>query len=148
METIQVKVQRLDNGRGFPLPDYHTPGAAGMDLRSAQDKVIGPQATAVVRTGLKMVVPEGYEIQIRSRGGMASKGIFVTNGPGTVDSDYRGEIMVVLTNSHYDQAFHIKRGDRIAQAVFAPVLRGELVEVQDVDETERGEGRFSSTGVR
>lgn len=146
METIQVQVVQLEEARGLPLPQYQTKGSAGMDLLAVGNQAIGPEATAVVKTGIKMVVPEGYEIQIRSRGGLASKGIFVTNGPGTVDSDYRGEIMVLLTNSS-PHVFNIKRGDRIAQAVFAAVTRGLLVNVTELDQTERGEGRFSSTGT-
>jgi dUTP pyrophosphatase len=146
--TIKVKLEVLPHGAGLPFPRYQTEGSAGMDLSSAEDVMVARGATKVVATGIRMVVPEGYEIQIRSRGGLASKGIFVTNGPGTVDSDYRGEIMVLLTNLGLED-FYIKRGDRVAQAVTAPVLRAEIDEVDfiDTEETERGEGRFSSTGV-
>lgn len=145
MQKIQVEVKRLPSGEGLPLPSYQTAGAAGMDLVAAERTVIAPGETGIARTGMILVVPDGYELQIRSRGGLASKGIFVTNGPGTVDSDYRGETMVLLTNlsSSY---FEIERGDRVAQAVFAPVTIAELVEVDEVSETARGEGRFSSTG--
>lgn len=117
-----------------------------MDLLAAKAIHIPPRATDVVSTGLSVAVPEGYELQVRSRGGLASRGIFVTNGPGTVDSDYRGEIMVILTNDT-DDFFFVNYGDRIAQAVIAPVTLGEWVEVDELSSTERGEGRFSSTGI-
>lgn len=133
------------NSSGMDLPQYQTAGAAGMDLVAVSDQAIGEGATAVVRTGLAVAVPEGYELQIRSRGGLASKGIFVTNGPGTVDSDYRGEVMVLLTNLS-GRIFNIKRGDRVAQAVLAEVPLIEWNEVAALPSTARGEGRFSSTG--
>lgn len=147
MNQVPVEIKRLPNGEGLPLPSYQTSGAAGMDLLAAQDQSIGETATAVVRTGLAVALPEGYELQVRSRGGLASNGIFVTNGPGTVDSDYRGEIMVLLTNMS-GRMFVIRRGDRIAQAVIAPVTLGEWVEVKELPPSTRGEGRFTSTGVR
>lgn len=151
MEMIPVKIAKMDSALGLPLPEYQTDGASGMDLLSVEDVQIEKGKTAVVHTGIKMIVPKGYEIQIRSRGGLASKGIFVTNGPGTVDSDYRGELMVLLTNlSSNSIPFKIRRGDRVAQMVVAPVVIAKLKEVYefeiDDEVTDRGEGRFASTG--
>lgn len=149
MQQTIVEVKRLPSAQGLPLPKYQTAGAAGMDLVAVQDQAIGEGATSVVPTGLVVALQEGYELQVRSRGGLASKGIFVTNGPGTVDSDYRGEIMVLLTNMS-GRIFNIKRGDRIAQAVLAPVIQAKWLEVVDgeLSTTDRGDGRFSSTGLR
>lgn len=145
--TIPVKFMLVDPAAG-QVPQYQTAGAAGMDLVAAHDEVIGQGRTAVIKTGIQVAVPIGYEMQVRSRGGLASKGIFVTNGPGTVDSDYRGEVMVLLTNLSGED-YSVKRGDRIAQAVFAPYVTAELEMVwdeEDLGSTARGHGRFASTG--
>lgn len=145
MSRVPVEVKRLPNGAGLPLPKYQTEGAAAMDLHAAKAMLILPDSTRAVETGLAMAIPDGYELQIRSRSGLASRGIFVTNGPGTVDSDYRGEIKVLITNTSGGD-FHINRGDRIAQAALAPVTLAEMKEVEELSATERGEGGFGSTG--
>lgn len=142
-----VKFKRLPHGEGLPLPAYATSGAAGMDVCSAEDAFrIHPGEVDAVATGLAVETPEGYELQVRPRSGLAARyGVTVLNTPGTIDSDYRGEIRVILIN-HGQQAFMIHRGDRIAQLVLAPVVQAEVVEVDELDETERGEGGFGSSG--
>jgi len=128
------------------LPAYATEGAAGMDVVSAEDVTIQPGARHAVATGLAMAIPYGFEIQVRPRSGLALKhGITVPNTPGTIDSDYRGELKVILIN-HGDTAFEIQRGDRVAQLVLAPVTRATWLEADELDETARGEGGFGSTG--
>jgi dUTP pyrophosphatase len=128
------------------LPAYATEGAAGMDVVSAEDVTIQPGARHAVATGLAMAIPHGFEIQVRPRSGLALKhGITVPNTPGTIDSDYRGELKVILIN-HGDSAFEIQRGDRVAQLVLAPVTRAAWLEADALDETARGEGGFGSTG--
>ena len=118
-----------------------------MDVRAAEELTIAPGQRGLVGTGLAFAIPEGYEIQVRPRSGLAlKKGISIPNTPGTIDSDYRGELKVILIN-HGEDDFIIDRGDRIAQIVVAPVQRGTLVEVTDLDETQRGSGGFGSTGV-
>jgi len=145
-EPIPLRVKRLPHGEGLPLPAYATPGAAGMDVVAAEDVLLAPGARHPVATGLAIAIPHGYEIQVRPRSGLALKhGITVPNTPGTIDSDYRGELKVLLIN-HGPQAFTITRGDRIAQLVLAPVLQGAWLEVDALDETARGEGGFGSTG--
>lgn len=145
-QPVPVLVKRLPHGEGLDLPAYATPGAAGMDVVSAEDVTIAPQARHAVATGLALAIPPGYEVQVRPRSGLALKhGITVPNTPGTIDSDYRGELKVILIN-HGPEPFVIRRGDRIAQLVLAPVTRGEWLEVDALDETERGEGGFGSTG--
>ena len=140
-----LKLLRLENGTDTPLPAYATAGAAGMDVHSVDSIKMYHGNTAILRTGLAVEVPSGYELQVRSRGGLASRGVFVTNGPGTIDEDYRGEIMILL--SHLGKnAVQIEPGDRIAQLVLAPVTRFEVEEVSELSPTDRGEGRFSSTG--
>lgn len=132
-----------------PLPQYQTKGAAGMDLLAFLDGVdiIGPGERLAVSTGLMFEIPRGWEMQIRSRSGLALKnGIYVLNSPATIDSDYRGEVKVILANFS-DTSFKIKNGDRIAQAVFAPVTQAMLVPVNFLSETERGDGGFGSSGV-
>lgn len=144
--TIPVKVQRLPHGEGLPLPAYATAGAAGMDVVSAEDVVIAPGARHPVATGLAMAIPQGFEIQVRPRSGLALKhGITVPNTPGTIDSDYRGELKVLLIN-HGTEPFVIARGDRVAQLVLAPVVQAAWDEVAALDETARGAGGFGSTG--
>jgi dUTP pyrophosphatase len=128
------------------LPVYSTAGAAGMDVISAEDVIIQPGARAIISTGLSVAVPEGYELQCRPRSGLAANsGITVLNAPGTIDSDYRGEIKVILINHNWT-AFEVNEGDRIAQLVLAPVTRAIPVEVFQLETTARGEGGFGSTG--
>jgi dUTP pyrophosphatase len=143
---IKVLVQRLPHAEGLPLAAYATEGAAGMDLLAARDVMIAPGGRALVPTGLCIAIPEGFEMQVRPRSGLALKhGITVLNAPGTVDSDYRGEVGVILLNTG-SEAFAITRGERIAQAVFAPVTRAAWEEVVVLPETRRGTGGFGSTG--
>ncbi len=143
---IKVEVKRLSHGAGLPLPVYATSGAAGMDVVSAEDVTIAPGARHAVATGLALAIPQGYEIQVRPRSGLALKhGITVPNTPGTIDSDYRGELKVILIN-HGPEPFAIARGDRVAQLVLAPVVQAAWSEVAELDATERGEGGFGSTG--
>jgi dUTP pyrophosphatase len=144
--TIPVQVKRLPHGEGLPLPAYATSGAAGMDVVSAEDVTLAPGARHAVATGLAMAIPEGYEIQVRPRSGLALKhGISVPNTPGTIDSDYRGELKVIAINLG-SEPFAIQRGDRVAQLVLAPVVQAAWDEVDELDATERGEGGFGSTG--
>lgn len=144
--SIPVQVKRLPHGAGLPLPAYATAGAAGMDVVSAEAVTIDPGARHAVATGLALAIPEGYEIQVRPRSGLALKhGITVPNTPGTIDSDYRGELKVILIN-HGTEPFAIARGDRVAQLVLAPVVQAAWDEVAELDATERGEGGFGSTG--
>ena len=144
--TIQVQLKRLPHGEGLPLPAYATSGAAGMDVVSAEDVTLAPAARHAVATGLSMAIPAGYEIQVRPRSGLALKhGISVPNTPGTIDSDYRGELKVILINLG-TEPFVIARGDRVAQLVLAPVVQAAWDEVDELDATERGEGGFGSTG--
>lgn len=144
--SIRVEVQRLPHGAGLPLPAYATTGAAGMDVVSAEDVVIAPGARHAVATGLAVAIPAGYEIQVRPRSGLALKhGITVPNTPGTIDSDYRGELKVILINLG-GEPFAIARGDRVAQLVLAPVVQAAWAEVAELDATERGAGGFGSTG--
>lgn len=144
--AVAVELKRLPHGEGLPLPGYATDGAAGMDIVSAEDVTIVPGARHAVATGLAVAIPQGYEIQVRPRSGLALKhGITVPNTPGTIDSDYRGELKVIMIN-HGAEAFAIARGDRVAQLVLAPVTQGTWVEVEELDATTRGAGGFGSTG--
>ena len=146
-EKVEVQVKRLPNGAGLPLPDYASTGAAGMDICSAESVLLRSGKRLAVATGFAFAIPEGYEVQVRPRSGLAIKhGITCLNTPGTIDSDYRGEIKVILINLSEDE-FRIERGDRIAQLVPAPVLRANLSEVASLDETLRGAGGFGSTGI-
>lgn len=143
---IKVEVKRLPHGEGLDLPTYATQGAAGMDVVSAEDVTLAPGARHAVATGLSMAIPQGFEIQVRPRSGLAFKhGISVPNAPGTIDSDYRGELKVILIN-HGTEEFAIARGDRVAQLVLAPVVKAAWDEVEELDATERGSGGFGSTG--
>ncbi|MFM6931537.1 MAG: dUTP diphosphatase [Novosphingobium sp.] len=145
-EAVPVLVKRLDHGQGLDLPAYATSGAAGMDVVSAEDVTLAPGARHAVATGLAMAIPLGFEIQVRPRSGLALKhGITVPNTPGTIDSDYRGELKVILINLG-GEAFEIRRGDRVAQLVLAPVVQAGWVEVDELDDTARGAGGFGSTG--
>jgi dUTP pyrophosphatase len=144
--TIKVEVKRLPHGAGLPLPAYATTGAAGMDVVSAESVTLAPGARHAVATGLALAIPQGYEVQVRPRSGLALKhGITVPNTPGTIDSDYRGELKVILIN-HGAEPFAIQRGDRVAQLVLAPVVQAAWDEVAELDATTRGEGGFGSTG--
>ena len=144
--TVRIRLTRLAHGEGLPLPSYATPGAAGMDVVAAEDLDLMPGQRHAVATGFKVAIPEGFEIQVRPRSGLALKhGITVPNTPGTIDSDYRGELKVIVIN-HGDQAFPIRRGERIAQLVPAAVTQAEFDEVEELCETERGAGGFGSTG--
>lgn len=144
--SIPVQVKRLAHGAGLPLPAYTTVGAAGMDVVSAEDVTIAPGERHAVATGLALAIPEGYEIQVRPRSGLALKhGISVPNTPGTIDSDYRGELKVILINLG-GEPFAIARGDRVAQLVLAPVVQAAWEEVAELGATTRGEGGFGSTG--
>lgn len=149
-----IKIERLrglkdDNGNEIipEIPKYETSGAAGFDLASMANCIVEPHSRVCISTGLKMAIPYGYELQIRPRSGLAlKKGITVLNTPGTIDSDYRGLIGVILFNTT-DESFEVKIGDRIAQGVVAPVMHASFVE-ELLDETSRGEGGFGSTGVK
>ncbi|WP_285713810.1 dUTP diphosphatase [Erythrobacter oryzae] len=144
--SVKVEVKRLPHGEGLPLPAYATSGAAGMDVVSAEDVTLVPGARHAVATGLSMAIPAGFEIQVRPRSGLALKhGISVPNTPGTIDSDYRGELKVILINLG-SEPFAIQRGDRVAQLVLAPVVQAAWDEVAELDATERGESGFGSTG--
>ena len=145
--TVTVRVKRLPHGAGLPLPAYATAGAAGMDLLAAAALTIPPGGRALVPTGLAVALPPGWEMQVRPRSGLALKhGITVLNAPGTVDEDYRGEVGVILFNAG-SEPFAVARGERVAQAVFAPVARVAWEEVPELDGTARGAGGFGSTGV-
>ena len=145
-DRVAVQVKRLPHGEGLELPAYATSGAAGMDVLSAEDVTLIPGMRHAVATGLSMAIPEGYEIQVRPRSGLAFKyGITVPNTPGTIDSDYRGELKVLLIN-HGTEDFTIARGDRVAQLVLAPVVQAAWAEVDELDATTRGAGGFGSTG--
>lgn len=144
----KVGIQRLANGEGLPLPAYETAGAAGMDLRAAEAMTLKPGARCLMPTGIAIALPQGFEAQVRPRSGLAVKhGITVLNAPGTIDSDYRGEVKVPLIN-HGQEDFIIARGDRIAQMVIAPVTRVSWTELETLDETARGAGGFGSSGRR
>lgn len=139
-------MRRLPHGEGLALPAYATQGAAGMDVVAAESVTLAPGARHAVATGLSIAIPHGYEIQVRPRSGLALKhGISVPNTPGTIDSDYRGELKIILIN-HGSEVFSIARGDRVAQLVLAPVVQAGWVEVDDLERTERGAGGFGSTG--
>jgi len=145
-DAVGVQIKRLSHGEGLALPSYATAGAAGMDVLAAEDVTIPPRARHAVATGFAMAIPAGYEIQVRPRSGLALKhGITLPNTPGTIDSDYRGELKVILIN-HGDTDFPIARGDRIAQLVLAPVTLAAWDEVGELDDTARGAGGFGSTG--
>ena len=147
--TIEVRIRRLAHGEGLPLPAYATDGASGADLCAAveAEMVLGPGDRGAVPTGLVLEIPVGYEAQVRPRSGLAIKaGLTVVNSPGTIDSDYRGELKVLLVNLGKDPV-SIARGDRIAQLLVAPVTRASFTETESLTASERGEGGFGSTGV-
>jgi len=143
---ITIALLRLPHGQDLPLPHYATAGAAGLDVVAAESLELAPGARAAVATGFALAIPDGYEVQVRPRSGLALKhGVTCLNTPGTIDHDYRGEVKVILANLG-SEPFAVVRGERIAQLVPAPVLRAELVEVTTLDETARGAGGFGSTG--
>ena len=149
-EPVKVDIRQLPHGEGLPLPAYHSAHAAGLDLLAAvpaeSPLMLSPGQRALVPTGLTIALPPGYEAQVRPRSGLASKhGVTVLNSPGTVDADYRGEIGVLLIN-HGEAPFPIRRGERIAQMVIAPVVRVELAPSTELSATKRGSGGFGSTG--
>ncbi len=145
---VPVQIMRLNNGWGLDLPVYATAGAAGMDVVAAEDVTLAPGARHAVATGFALAIPPGFEVQVRPRSGLALKhGVSVPNAPGTIDSDYRGELKVILINLGSGH-FAIRRGDRVAQLVLAPVTRAAWQEVDALDETGRGTGGFGSTGQR
>ena len=145
-EPIAIAIRRLPHGAGLPLPAYATNGAAGMDVVAAENVVLEAGARRAVATGFAIAIPAGHEVQVRPRSGLALKhGITCLNTPGTIDSDYRGEVKVILINLGAEP-FSITRGERIAQLVPAPVLRARLDEVDTLDDTARGIGGFGSTG--
>ena len=148
-DAITLPIMQLDHGKDLPLPQYETDGAAGMDICAALSAplTIKPMQREAVPTGLTMAIPQGYEVQVRPRSGLAFKhGLTVANAPGTIDSDYRGEVKVILINLG-DAPVEITHGMRIAQIVFAPVATAAPKFVTHLDETERGAGGFGSTGT-
>ncbi len=149
-ERVSIGLRWLEHGKGLEIPRYMSAGAAGVDLQAAlasgEDLSLAPGKTAMVPTGLAIALPEGYEAQIRPRSGLAAKhGVTVLNSPGTIDADYRGEVKVILIN-HGEVAFTIRRGDRIAQMVVAPVIAVLFEEKETLDDTARGEKGHGSTG--
>jgi dUTP pyrophosphatase len=142
-----IKIKRLENNLDLPLPKYETKGSAGMDLTSAEDRLIKAGESALIKTGISIALESGFEAQIRPRSGLALKnGITVLNTPGTIDSDYRGEIGIILVNLS-KQDFQVNRGMRIAQMIIASYIQAKLEEVDVLDETKRGNKGFGSTGV-
>ena len=149
MRNLEIKI--LDNGFGLPLPKYETEGAAGLDLFAATKEdtkiIIPPRKAEMIPSGIAISVPSGYEAQIRPRSGLAAKnGITVLNSPGTIDSDYRGEILVMLIN-HSNKDFEILRGMRIAQMIISKIEQFNLISVNELDTTDRGKDGFGSTGI-
>jgi dUTP pyrophosphatase len=147
----RVKIKRLAHGEGLDLPRYETAEAAGCDMRAAiaagETLVLKPGDRFMVPTGIAIALPPGWEAQMRPRSGLAAKhGVALVNAPGTIDADYRGEIKIILIN-HGAGDFVIRRGDRIAQMVFAPVFQARFEEVEELDDTARGAGGFGSTGM-
>ena len=148
--AIKIEIRQWPHGEGLPLPQYQSAHAAGLDLLAAVPEdsplILAPGQRALVPTGLSIALPAGYEAQVRPRSGLAARhGVTVLNAPGTVDADYRGEIGVLLIN-HGAEPFSIRRGERIAQMVIAPVGQAELVPAVSLSATERGSGGYGSTG--
>ncbi len=147
---VDVRVKRLE-GNTLPLPEYKTVGSAGFDLMAwlemGKQEILEPGQIKLIGTGLSFEIPVGYEIQIRPRSGLAAKnGISIVNTPGTIDSDYRGEVKIILIN-HSKENFIIKNGDRIAQAVLMPVVHANFIDAKELTNTSRGSGGFGHTGV-
>lgn len=146
--SVEVRVQKLPHGAGIEMPSYATEGAAGADVRSAEQgpMTIEPGQRAAVATGMVFEIPPGWEIQVRPRSGLAwRQGLTVVNAPGTIDSDYRGEVKILMVNLG-SEAVVVQRGDRVAQLILAPVTRADFQEAEDLSETERSVGGFGSTG--
>lgn len=148
MPHLRLAIRRLPHGEGLPLPNYQTPGSAGMDLFAAIDGTLNifMSDTCLVSTGIAIEIPHGFEGQIRPRSSMARKGLLIPNAPGTIDCDYRGELMVLLCNPSTAPYIEVRHGDRIAQLIIAPVLQLPVIEVETLSETARGAGGFGSTG--
>jgi dUTP pyrophosphatase len=143
---IDIALQRLPHGEDLPLPAYATEHSAGMDVVAAESLTLMPGSRHAVATGFAIAIPHGYEVQVRPRSGLALKyGITCLNTPGTIDSDYRGEVKIILANLG-DQPFEVIRGERIAQLVPAPVVRARFTQKERLDDTDRGGGGFGSTG--
>ncbi len=150
MSKIPIKIKRLNQNNDLPLPAYESEGSSGMDIRAdVKDPVLlNPSEIKLIPTGFALSVPHGYEVQIRPRSGLALKhGVGLVNSPGTIDSDYRGEVGIIMTNWG-PEPFTIKRGDRIAQMIVSRVFQADLVETEDLDDTSRGQGGFGHTGVK
>ena len=149
MHSIPIKITRLKDNQDLPLPAYESEGSSGMDIRACvkEPVLLRPGKIRLIPTGLAVSVPAGYEAQLRPRSGLALKhGIGMVNSPGTIDSDYRGQIGIILINWG-EKSFTIRRGDRIAQMVISGVYRADIVEVNDLDATSRGQGGFGHTGI-
>ncbi len=152
MKTVEVKIKKLDHyDSALALPSYETNGAAGADVRAClgqnEEIIIKPGERFLVPTGFSVEIPHGYEIQVRPRSGLSFKtGLMVVNSPGTIDSDYRGEVKIILGNLGLKDEV-IKHGDRVAQLLLAPVIQANFVEASDLSDTARGAGGFGSTGV-
>ena len=143
---IEIELKRLPHGEGLSAPAYATEGAAGLDVVAAEELTLAPGQRNAVATGFAIAIPPGYEVQVRPRSGLALKhGITCLNTPGTIDEDYRGEVKVILANLG-SEPFDVRRGERIAQLVPAPVLKTRFREVEQLSETNRGAGGFGSTG--
>ena len=147
---VVLRVKRLPHGEGLPLPSYQSAHAAGLDVVAAvledEPVALAPGDRALIPTGMALEIPVGYEAQVRPRSGLAIKhGVTLLNSPGTIDADYRGELMVIVINNG-NEPFLVRRGDRIAQLVIAPVSHVEIAEVEELAATARGEGGFGSTG--
>ena len=146
LAELEIALLRLPHGEGLPLPAYASAHAAGLDVVAAESVTLAPGARHAVGTGFAIAIPEGYEVQVRPRSGLALRhGITCLNAPGTIDSDYRGEVKVILANLG-EQAFEVLRGERIAQLVPARVIRARFAEAEGLNQTDRGEGGFGSTG--
>ena len=149
MERIPIKITRLQEDNDLPLPAYESEGSSGMDIRAnlKEPVLLNPGEIKLIPTGFAVSVPPGYEAQIRPRSGLALKyGIGLVNSPGTIDSDYRGEVGIIMTNWG-SEPFPIKRGDRIAQMIISKVYKADFVLIDTLDETSRGEGGFGHTGI-
>jgi deoxyuridine 5'-triphosphate nucleotidohydrolase len=145
--TVTIRFKREKGGEDLELPSYQTAGAAGMDVRAAEDRWVQPQETVLIPTGFSMEIPPGFEAQLRPRSGLALKhGITLLNSPGTIDSDFRGEVKVILTNLGHEP-FVIRRGDRIAQMVIAKVEHARIEVATELNDSERGHGGFGHSGV-
>jgi len=149
LKTVNLEIRRLSNNQDLPLPSYESEGSSGMDIRACLEKPLklNPGDIKLIPTGFALSIPLGYEAQVRPRSGLAlNHGIGMVNSPGTIDSDYRGELGIVLINWG-DEPVVINRGERVAQLIISRVYRAELLEVEHLDETDRGEGGFGHTGI-